>query len=149
MLLLRAKCQITASHYVHCRLEIDSSYVIAHRKWPLWKVVLLCGSLLAVLAGLEVMLVLVIRGPYARGVEWPVETIGIIALVTLLAGYVPIPFELIRRRGRVQGISLVFLAIDWLGAFFSLMSLGDFDTSFFHLNHIQSLTDSMFRAAMG
>lgn len=80
--------------------------------------------MLVTFAALQVVFVLIIRGPYSRGVSWPVETMGIIATVTLLAGYIPIPFELIRRRGRVVGIDLLFLLIDWCGAFFSLMSLG-------------------------
>lgn len=49
---------------------------------------------------------------------------GILACIMLIGGYVPIPFELIKRRGRVIGIDFIFLAIDWSGAFFSLMSLG-------------------------
>ena len=39
-------------------------------------------------------------------------------------GYVPVPFEVLKRRGRVIGIDFIFLAIDWAGAFFSLMALG-------------------------
>jgi hypothetical protein len=80
--------------------------------------------MLAVIAALQVVLVLVIRGPYERGVSWPVQLVGILAFITLISGYLPIPLELIKRRGRVQGISLLFLTIDCLGAFFSLMSLG-------------------------
>lgn len=50
---------------------------------------------------------------------------GILAAVCLTSGYIPIPFELVKRRGRIVGISLLFLLIDFAGAFFSLMSLGD------------------------
>ena len=82
--------------------------------------------MIVVMGGLEVMLVLVIRGPYERGVSWPVITMGIVACVTLLSGYVPIPFELVKRRGRVIGISFVFLVLDSFGALFSLMSLGGY-----------------------
>ncbi|KAI9713933.1 MAG: hypothetical protein M1820_000663 [Bogoriella megaspora] len=71
----------------------------------------------------KALFVLVIREPYSRGVEWPVTTFGAIAFVVLIAGYLPIPFELVKRRGRVVGIDFLFLAIDWSGAFFSLMSL--------------------------
>ncbi|KAF3031600.1 hypothetical protein E8E11_001052 [Didymella keratinophila] len=45
----------------------------------------------------------------------------------------PIPFELLKRRGRVVGIDFIFLAIDWNGAFFSLMALvaqNEFDVLF-------------------
>ena len=51
--------------------------------------------------------------------------IGVLAAVLLIIGFIPIPFELWKRRGRVVGIDFGFLAIDWLGAFFSLMALGE------------------------
>ncbi|KAJ3545097.1 hypothetical protein NM208_g2688 [Fusarium decemcellulare] len=95
-------------------------------KWPPWKAASACTVMLLLIAGLQVTLVVTIRGPYNRGVSWAanlVTAIGIIACIVLLAGYIPIPFELVKRRGRVIGISLTFLAIDWSGAFFSLMSL--------------------------
>ena len=81
-------------------------------------------------AGMEVLLVFVIRGPYSRGVEWPVILIGSIATVLLIGGYIPVPFEVAKRRGRVVGIDFIFLAIDWCGAFFSLMALGKSSSSF-------------------
>jgi len=68
--------------------------------------------------------VFAIRGPYSRGgAQWAVLFVGVIAFLTLISGYLPIPFELLKRRGRVVGIDFVFLAIDWNGAFFSLMAL--------------------------
>jgi hypothetical protein len=97
-----------------------------NRGWPTWKAVAACAVMLAINAVLQVVFVLVIRGPYKRGVDWPVTLFGVLAVVVLLSGYVPIPFELIKRRGRIAGISLFFLVMDWNGAFFSLMSLGMF-----------------------
>jgi hypothetical protein len=94
------------------------------RKWPTWKAAISCAIQLAINVILQVVFVLAIRGPYHKGVDWPVITFGVLALVVLLLGYVPIPFELIKRRGRITGISLLFLVMDWNGAFFSLMSLG-------------------------
>ena len=76
------------------------------------------------LAGLEVLLVFVIRGPYSRGVEWPVTLVGILAAILLASGYIPVPFEIVKRRGRVIGIDFGFLTIDCLGAIFSLMAIG-------------------------
>jgi hypothetical protein len=64
-----------------------------------------------------------IRPFYAQGIDWPVMTIGVIAFIMLIAGFVPIPFELLKRRGRVIGFDFLFLGIDWCGAFFSLMAL--------------------------
>jgi hypothetical protein len=93
------------------------------RKWRTWTASLLLFGLLVVCAGVETGLVFAIRPAYARGVEWPVLLVGIIAFITLISGYLPIPFELLKRRGRVVGIDFIFLAIDWCGAFFSLISL--------------------------
>lgn len=82
---------------------------------------------------MEAGLILAIRPTYARGIEWPVLLIGIVAFVSLISGYLPIPFKLIKRRGRVVGIDFIFLTIDWLGAFFSLLALvaqNEFDVLF-------------------
>lgn len=76
-------------------------------------------------AGMEVLLALVIRAPYRRGLSWPVTLVGVVAAVLLIIGYLPVPFELWKRRGRVVGIDFGFLTIDWFGAFFSLMALGE------------------------
>jgi hypothetical protein len=93
------------------------------RQWRTWTATLLLVSLLVVFAGAEIGLILAIQPTYGRGIDWPVLTIGIIAFITLLSGYLPIPFELLKRRGRVVGIDFIFLSIDWCGAFFSLMAL--------------------------
>ena len=94
------------------------------RGWRIWTTYLITGTILAVFAGVQTMLILVIRGPYHRGVSWPVTFVGVLAAVLLIVGYVPVPFEVVKRRGRVIGIDFIFLAIDWAGAFFSLMALG-------------------------
>lgn len=94
--------------------------------------VLLLAHLLAC-AALEVGLVLAIRPAHAHGVEWPVLCAGVCAFVLSLSGYLQIPLELVKRRGRVVGVDFVFLAIDWAGALFSLLSLAtqaDFDVLF-------------------
>jgi hypothetical protein len=80
-------------------------------------------GLFALFAGLEAGLIFAIRPIYAQGTDWPVLTIGVIAFIMLIAGFAPIPFELLKRRGRVIGFDFVFLGIDWCGAFFSLMAL--------------------------
>jgi len=104
-----------------------------NRKWRTWTATLLLTSLFVAFAGLQAGLIFAIRPPYARGISWPVLLIGITAFVLLIAGYLPIPFELLKRRGRVVGIDFIFLTIDWFGAFFSLMSLAaqsEFDALF-------------------
>ncbi|KAF2635180.1 PQ loop repeat protein [Massarina eburnea CBS 473.64] len=103
------------------------------RKWRPMTATIILLSLFAVFAGLQTGLVYAIRPAYARGIEWPVLLVGVIAFLVLIGGYFPIPFELMKRRGRVVGIDFVFLAIDWAGAFFSLMSLAaqsEFDSLF-------------------
>ncbi|KAH7409903.1 PQ loop repeat protein [Phaeosphaeria sp. MPI-PUGE-AT-0046c] len=97
--------------------------LIYARKWRTWPATLLLLALLVIFAGVEAGLIYAIRPAYICGVEWPVLTIGIIAFVSLISGYLPIPFELLKRRGRVVGIDFVFLTIDWCGAFFSLLAL--------------------------
>jgi hypothetical protein len=58
-----------------------------------------------------------------------VTLVGVVAAVLLIIGYVPVPFELWKRRGRVVGIDFWFLTIDWFGAFFSLMAIGELQES--------------------
>ena len=92
--------------------------------WRTWTASLVTAAILLLFAGLEVLLVFVIRGPYSRGVDWPVTLVGVLAAILLVSGYIPVPFEIVKRRGRVIGIDFGFLTIDCLGAFFSLMAIG-------------------------
>lgn len=111
-------------------VECFADFVREIRKWRIWTTVLLTSVLALFFAGVEVLLILVIRGPYRRGVSWPVTLVGVVAAVLLIIGYVPVPFELWKRRGRVVGIDFWFLTIDWFGAFFSLMAIGELKASF-------------------
>ena len=99
-------------------------------EWKARNVTMICTAILAVDAGLQGLLVwLMRRGYHEKHLEWPMTLVGSLAFVLLISGYIPIPFELVKRRGRVVGIDLWFLTIDWLGAFFSLMSLGMYGSS--------------------
>ena len=100
-------------------------------EWRIWTVSLLSSVLAVFFAGMEVLLVFLIRGPYRHGLSWPVTLVGVLAAVLLIIGYVPIPFELWKRKGRVVGIDFGFLTIDWFGAFFSLMAIGEFGSTLF------------------
>ncbi|KAI5856263.1 PQ loop repeat protein [Tricharina praecox] len=80
--------------------------------------ILLSSGLLAVLGGLEAVLVLFLPRSTAA-----LTTVGVVAAVLLAAGLLPPYREIVKRRGRVVGIDWVFLMVDWAGAFFSLMSL--------------------------
>lgn len=96
----------------------------AHSKWRVWTVTLLTVVIGVACAALELLLVFVMRGPYSKGLSWPVTLIGVLAALLLFVGYVPVPLEIAKRRGRVVGIDFIFLTMDWLGAFFSLMAIG-------------------------
>ncbi|KAK4145297.1 uncharacterized protein C8A04DRAFT_10661, partial [Dichotomopilus funicola] len=94
-----------------------------HNRWPAWKASGLALAIAALFAGLEAALILTLRPIYEDGSETPMIVVGIIAAVLLAAGLLPPYGELWKRRGRVIGINWVFLSMDWLGAFFSLMAL--------------------------
>lgn len=78
---------------------------------------------MAIFAGIEAALIITIRPIYNDGKESPVMIIGIIAAVFLALGLLPPYWEIYKRHGRVLGISWLFLATDFAGGFFSLMSL--------------------------
>ncbi|KAI4109123.1 MAG: hypothetical protein LQ339_001929 [Xanthoria mediterranea] len=97
--------------------------LIYNNAWRVWTASLLAAGIGAIFGGIQVLLVLTLRGPYSRGVDWPMTLIGVISAILLAAGLIPPYFEIAKRNGRVVGINFVFLSIDWLGAFFSLMAL--------------------------
>ncbi|KAK3906600.1 hypothetical protein C8A05DRAFT_11673, partial [Staphylotrichum tortipilum] len=94
-----------------------------HWKWPAWKASLVAVVVAAVFAGVEAALILTLTPIYNRGNEVPVTVVGIIAAIFLAAGLLPPYGEIWKRRGRVIGINWIFLAMDWSGAFFSLLAL--------------------------
>ncbi|CAK7225237.1 hypothetical protein SCUCBS95973_005795 [Sporothrix curviconia] len=97
--------------------------LIYGNKWSVKKAVS-AGIIIAILfGGIEATLILTLKPIYERGHEAPALVVGIIASIFLAAGLVPPYFEIYKRRGRVAGINFVFLAMDWSGAFFSLMAL--------------------------
>ncbi|KAI0389609.1 PQ-loop-domain-containing protein [Xylariaceae sp. FL0594] len=93
------------------------------RKWPLWKVLAVTAGTAGIFAGIEAALILTVRPVYDAGNETPVIVIGVVAAVLLAAGLLPPYGEAWKRHGRIIGINWVFLSMDSLGAFFSLLSL--------------------------
>ena len=84
----------------------------------------LIGTVVGVtFGGVEATLIFTLRPLYDREIAWPIMTTGVVAAILLAAGLLPPYFELWKRSGRVVGINFLFLAIDWLGAFFSLMGV--------------------------
>ncbi|EUC48348.1 hypothetical protein COCMIDRAFT_34222 [Bipolaris oryzae ATCC 44560] len=94
-----------------------------HNKWRVWTATIATIALAASFGLMELILILTLRGPYSRGVEWPMMLMAILATIIQVAGLIPPFFELAKRNGRVIGIDFWFLTIDYAGAFFSLMAL--------------------------
>lgn len=70
-----------------------------------------------------------LRPMYAKGTTAPGIVFGSIASALLAAGLVPPYWELAKRNGEVVGMSFIFLGIDSLGAYLSIISviLGNMD----------------------
>ncbi|KAF1999041.1 PQ-loop-domain-containing protein [Amniculicola lignicola CBS 123094] len=94
-----------------------------HNKWRARTATMATIAVAISFGVIEAILIVTLRGPYARGVEWPIMMVAIVASVMLAAGLIPPYFELAKRNGRVIGIDFIFLSVDWAGAFFSLMAL--------------------------
>ncbi|ERS98159.1 hypothetical protein HMPREF1624_04940 [Sporothrix schenckii ATCC 58251] len=100
-----------------------SQIMVYGNGWSVKKATLAGLAMAAIFAGVEAALIFSLRPIYERGNEAPAIVVGIIASILLAAGLVPPYFEIYKRRGRIVGINFVFLAMDWSGAFFSLMAL--------------------------
>lgn len=94
-----------------------------HNKWRAWTATVATVALAGSFGLMEMILILTLRGPYSRGVEWPMMLMAISASVIQVIGLIPPYFELAKRNGRVIGIDFWFLTIDYAGAFFSLMAI--------------------------
>ncbi|RIB19431.1 PQ loop repeat-domain-containing protein [Gigaspora rosea] len=73
-------------------------------------------------AGFQSICVLGIRLAEKKNIDWPKTVSGIIPTILSFIGYVPQYYEIYCRK-IVCGISLIFLAIEMLGAAFSVLSL--------------------------
>lgn len=91
--------------------------------FPKRKVALIIGIFVAVSVGIEAGFIVWLSPVYRHGTHWPLLIIGIVALVLLAVGLVPPYFELAKRGGRVIGINFVFIFMDSMGAFLSLLSI--------------------------
>ncbi|KAH7063170.1 PQ loop repeat protein [Macrophomina phaseolina] len=110
---------------VFCALTLIcwAQTLIYHDHWRVWTASLLAVTTGLVSGGLEALLILTLRGPYSRGVSWPIVTIGVIAAVLLALGLLPMYWEQWKRNGRAKDISFLFLTTDFAGALFSTMAL--------------------------
>ncbi|KAI2628084.1 PQ loop repeat-domain-containing protein [Hypomontagnella submonticulosa] len=115
--------QVQAQVFMALCLVNWCQILLYHNKWALWKVILIGLANAAVFAGVEAALILTLQPLYDAGHDTGILVVGIIANILLAVGLLPPYGEIWKRRGRVIGINFVFLSMDWLGAFFSLMSL--------------------------
>ncbi|KAI2604030.1 PQ loop repeat-domain-containing protein [Hypoxylon fragiforme] len=92
-------------------------------RWKLWQVILIGLANAAVFAGVQAALILTLQPLYDAGNPTGVLVVGIVANVLLALGLLPPYGEIWKRRGRVIGINFIFLAMDFFGALFSLLSL--------------------------
>lgn len=97
--------------------------LVYHNRWSTLKAGIVGTCTALVFGGLEVALILALKIPYNKGIEYPILIVGVIAAILLALGIVPPYFEIAKRKGQVVGINFWFLAMDWSGAFFSLMAL--------------------------
>ena len=111
--------------HVFCCLSLVSwaQILFYNNGWRVWTGSLLAGSMAVFFAGLEVLLVLTLRGPYEHGNNAGMLAMGILASVTLAIGLLPPYWEAWKRSGRIIGFNWIFLSVDFSGAFFSLMAL--------------------------
>ena len=90
---------------------------------PRRKIAAIIAGVCCLDVGMEVGFVLWLRPLYARGIHWPATFFGVLASVLLVIGLLPPYFELAKRQGRVVGLNLLFLAVDSMGAWLSLLSV--------------------------
>ncbi|CCH59145.1 hypothetical protein TBLA_0B03030 [Henningerozyma blattae CBS 6284] len=92
-------------------------------KLPKWKIALIIACLVIFTVSTEISCVLALRPLYDKGIKWPDLIFGIIATILLAVGLLPPYFELAKRKGEVVGINFLFLFVDSLGAWLSMISV--------------------------
>ncbi|KAI9695390.1 MAG: hypothetical protein M1820_008645 [Bogoriella megaspora] len=92
-------------------------------KFRVWTAILTTMIMILAFGGLELLIILVARPPYDRGIDWPMTFIGVCAACLYGAGLAPPYFEARKRKGRQIGINFWFLFIDMMGGVFSLLAL--------------------------
>ncbi|KAG4300606.1 hypothetical protein PCANB_003092 [Pneumocystis canis] len=91
-------------------------------KWSIYKCIIVFSFSGGVAALIETISILSIYKLMYRGINWPIETIGIISSILVCIGLLP-PYYDIYIHKAVRGISFIFLLIDIGGAVFSFLSL--------------------------
>lgn len=115
---------------VFCLLSLVcwAQTLVYNNNYAPWRAGLLAMAMGTIFGGIEVVLIMTFHSQHITDLAWPIMVIGISAAILLAVGLLPPYLELWKRKGKVVGISFVFLGLDWLGAFFSLMGVVSQDT---------------------
>ncbi|KAI8981608.1 hypothetical protein BDF20DRAFT_862010 [Mycotypha africana] len=89
---------------------------------PQWTVYVGFVITCVLLAALEVGLVYAYKRAEQVGIQGVLTLFGVLPVIFILAGFLPQYYEIFRKR-RVVGVSHIFLAMDFSGSIFSIISL--------------------------
>ncbi|KAK7432315.1 hypothetical protein QQZ08_001262 [Neonectria magnoliae] len=92
------------------------------RKWTVQRSLLVVVPIAAVMGGIQAGLIIALRVPESRGIEWPLILMAALSAALLAAGVLRHYWDIWVHR-TVRGISFIFVAIDAAGDVFSLVSL--------------------------
>ncbi|KAK7422832.1 hypothetical protein QQX98_001394 [Neonectria punicea] len=92
------------------------------RKWTVQRSLLVVVPIAAVMGGIQAGLIIALRIPESRGIEWPLILMAALSAALLAAGVLRHYWDIWVHR-TVRGISFIFVAIDAAGDVFSLASL--------------------------
>ncbi|KAK2015035.1 hypothetical protein LZ32DRAFT_689932 [Colletotrichum eremochloae] len=92
------------------------------RAWSVLRSVAVVAPIAAVMAGIQIALVIGLRVIKNRGVEWPMILMAVLSAALLAAGVLRHYWDIYVHR-TVRGISFIFVAIDAAGDVFSLASI--------------------------
>ncbi|RDI87026.1 hypothetical protein Vi05172_g3097 [Venturia inaequalis] len=98
------------------------------KRYKPWQAALTILSTGASFASIQLILVFTLRIPYAKGINWPITTLGITGAILINLGLIAPFLDAYKRDWRIIGVSFRFLSIDFAGAVFSLLSLCFQDT---------------------
>lgn len=112
-----------------CSISYIQSLYYPPVKMERRKIITIIIILMVADIGMELGFVLWLRPLNDKGIHWPSLIFGVLASILLGLGLIPPYFELAKRNGRVVGINFIFLGVDSLGAWLSIISvvLGNMD----------------------
>ncbi|GJC90798.1 uncharacterized protein ColLi_13636 [Colletotrichum liriopes] len=106
-----------------CSKRFDLCKTIDLRQtWTVLRSLAVVVPIAAVMAGIQIALVIGLRIVKARGVEWPMILMAVLSAALLAAGVLRHYWDIYVHR-TVRGISFTFVAIDAAGDVFSLASI--------------------------